>query len=83
MGQKKITLALKQKDISDYCIKKGLQEIDEEEYIKTLTSLIEKTHTKYHKFDSYQRNSKTAQYIIGRGFESQLVWEHLKYYTND
>jgi regulatory protein len=33
-GRVKIRYELKQKHISEYCIKKGLKEIDEEEYKK-------------------------------------------------
>ena len=82
-GKKKIVLALRQKDISDYCIKKGLQQIDEEEYLPFLSQLIEKSFDKYDGVSNYQQIAKTAQYVIGRGFEPHLVWQELKSYTND
>lgn len=82
-GRKKITLALKQKDISDYCIRKGLAEIDDEEYVQTLESLIQKTYEKNKGVQEYQRIAKTAKYIIGRGFEANLVWDQLKTLSND
>ena len=82
-GKKKIILALKQKDISEYCINKGLSEIDELEYEKVMFDLIDKTFDKNKGLKNYQRIAKTAQYVIGRGFESNLVWEQLKTYKND
>ncbi len=82
-GRKKIVMALKQKDISEYCIKKGMVEIDELEYKKVLHELIDKTFDKNRGIQNYQRIAKTAQYVIGRGFESNLVWEQLKTYKND
>jgi len=82
-GKKKIVMALKQKDISEYCINKGLNEIDELEYEKVLHDLIEKTFVKNRGVQNYQRIAKTAQYVIGRGFEANLVWEQLKTYKND
>lgn len=82
-GKKKIEFALKQKQISNYCIDKAIKEIDYAEYEKTLQSIIEKNWMKNKGIQNYQRAAKTAQYAIGRGFESNLVWEQLKKYTND
>jgi regulatory protein len=82
-GKKKITLALRQKDISEYCINKGLLEIEDTEYENVLTTVVEKAYNKYEGIQNYQRVSKAAQYVIGRGFEPQLVWEKLKTFSND
>ena len=82
-GRKKIILALRQKDISDYCIKKGMLQIDENEYIATLNQLLEKNYLKHKGIKEYQRAAKTAQYAISRGFEPNLVWRQLKTITND
>jgi len=40
-GRVKISIELKRRKISAYCIKKGLAEIEEEEYIKTLQKVAE------------------------------------------
>lgn len=40
-GRVKIKYELKQKQVSEYCIKKGLSEIDEEAYQKTLKKLAD------------------------------------------
>ncbi len=82
-GKKKITLALKQKEISEYCIRKGLIQIEEKDYLAYLSKLIEKTYLKNKGLSEFQRTAKTAQYIIGRGYEPSMVWDELKNYTND
>jgi len=41
-GRVKIKIELKKRKISDYCIKKGMQEIDEADYIKTLKNILAK-----------------------------------------
>lgn len=82
-GKKKITLALKQKDISEYCIKKGLLEIDDTEYLEYLSKLIDKTYQQKKGLTDYQKKAKTAQYLIGRGYEPHLVWDELNNYTHD
>ena len=74
-GRYKITSHLKAKRVSAYCIKKGLAEIDEEEYLETLYDLVEKRlGDKY----SFEENGKAAKYLIGKGYESNLVWEAIK-----
>ena len=43
-GRRKIYFALKEKRVSDYSIKKALQQIDEEAYIAVLKELAEKKY---------------------------------------
>lgn len=77
-GRIKIRIELKKKKISDYCIKKGLQEIDEKDYQKVLEDLIIKKLKEYPKGKEQVRNYKAAQYVISRGFEGDLVWDTIK-----
>lgn len=79
-GKFKIKRALIQKDISDYCIRKGLQEIGNEDYRNTIFELAEKKLGEYSLriSNSYQLKDKTAKFIISKGFEPDLVWEMLK-----
>ena len=74
-GRHKITSQLKMKKISPYCIKKGMQEIDDEEYLETLTKLLEK---RLGDNPSFQETGKAAKYVINKGYESHLVWEVVK-----
>ena len=77
-GKIKIKYALKQKNISDYCIKKALSQIRDVDYLKTLQAVINSYSKKVKEKDQRKRNYKIAQYAISRGFESDLVWEALK-----
>jgi len=76
-GKKKITQKLKEKKVSEYCIKKGLEEIDEEEYFKTMYYLIEKKHSSLKDKNPFTKKKKTAIYVYNKGFESNFIWEHL------
>lgn len=76
-GRKKITLELKQKGISASCIKKGLHEIEQEEYLLKLDNWIEKLQLKYKALNDFDRKGKIAQFLIRKGFESDLVWNAL------
>ena len=77
-GRKKIQEALKQKQISDYCIRQAMKEIPEDDYLNTLNELIEKRELKEKESNPYKRKHKIAQYIVGKGYEPDLVWEILK-----
>jgi len=77
-GRIKIIEALKQKQLSSYCIKQAMKEISTGDYEQTLVSLIEKREEKETEENGYKRKHKTAQFIIGKGFEPELVWEIIK-----
>lgn len=81
-GRVKIKIELKRRKISDYCIKKAMQEIDEDEYIKTLKAVIAKKSKEIKGGKEQVRNYKIAQYALSRGFESDLVWEEIKKLKN-
>ena len=75
-GRVKIKQELKFRRISAYCLKKAMEEIDEEDYTKTLLHLIEKKKKDYERKEKnlFKLKGKIATYIIGRGYESPLVW---------
>ncbi len=77
-GRNKIRQQLRQKKVSDYCIKKGLSEISEEDYEQTLLRLCERLREKYqHEKQEWIRQAKIAQYLSGRGFEADLIKQAL------
>jgi len=79
-GRIKIEIGLRQKGLSDYCIRSGLAEIKEEDYQETLQALIRKKWDSLTKEDSYARKHKTARFVMGKGYESELVWKILGSY---
>lgn len=74
-GRLKIQNELKQRKISDYCIKKGMAEIEEDDYLKTLKQLVNASLKKYKSTNPFETKTKTGRYLISRGFESDLVWK--------
>lgn len=77
-GKVKIKIELKKRKLSDYCIRKGLEEIDDKAYIDTLKEVISKKLKENPKGKEHIRNYKAAQYALSRGFESDLVWDILR-----
>lgn len=80
-GRMKIRYELKQRQVSEYCIKKALKQISEEDYLATLEKLAEQKYASL-KGDQYLvRKKKTMDYLVGKGFEPGLV-AGLSTYTN-
>ena len=77
-GRMRIRRELKRRAISDYCLRKGMEEIEEAEYQRVLYEVVEKKWAGTKAPNDFQRRSKVAQYVINRGFESALVWEILR-----
>jgi regulatory protein len=72
-GRVKIKYELKQKQVSDYSIKKALKQIDEEEYLKVLGKLAKQKYASLKSDQHLIRKKKTMDYLIGKGFEMELV----------
>jgi regulatory protein len=79
-GKVKIGYELKQKGVSDYCIKKAMKEIAEDDYLKTIRELIAKKSGAIEDdgLNQYARKQKIMNYLLQRGFESQLIQKELK-----
>jgi len=75
-GKNKIKQALKMKQVSDYCIKKALKEIDEISYEKAFLKLSEqKLKALKSEKNIFVKKRKLQDFLLRRGFESDLVRE--------
>lgn len=72
-GRIKIKYELKQKQVSDYSIKKALKQIDEKEYRKLLQELADKKYTSLKGEQYLVRKKRTIDYLLLRGFEPELI----------
>jgi regulatory protein len=77
-GKNKIKYGLKQHQVSDYCIKKALKTIDEEEYVKTLQKLYAaKEKTLKSEKNIFIKKKKIQQYLMQKGYDVSLINELL------
>lgn len=76
-GRIKIKQELKQKRVSDYCLKKALQQIDEEEYIAMLTKVIATKKRLITEKNPIKLKFKLATFAISKGYERDLVFDIL------
>jgi regulatory protein len=72
-GRVKIKYELKQKQVSDYSIKKALKQIDENDYRKLLQELADKKYASLKAEQYMVRKKKTMDYLVSRGFEHELI----------
>ncbi|WP_405247899.1 regulatory protein RecX [Cellulophaga sp. Asnod2-G02] len=76
-GKNRIVNELKQRGISKYNITTALKEIDEDDYLETLTLLAEKRLNAISEKNIQKRRKKLADYLLYRGWESHLVYEKI------
>ena len=78
-GRVKIKYELKQKQVSEYLIKKALKEIDEKDYQKTLQKLFEQKQKQLSsEKNKFIKKRKLQDFLLQKGFELQLIAELLK-----
>jgi len=76
-GRNRIKYELKQKGVSEYCIKKAMKGIEEGDYLKTLDQLAEKKYGSLKGEQWMVRLKKTSDYLINKGYEPPLVQQSL------
>lgn len=72
-GRVKIKYELKQKKVSDYCIKKALLQINVEEYISILETLATEKYASLKHEQYLVRKKKVADYLLAKGYEQNLI----------
>ena len=72
-GRTKIFYALSQKHIPEIYIQMALNEIDEEEYLITLKSILDSK--KINESDDFKRKAKLVKYAQQKGFQPSLAWK--------
>jgi regulatory protein len=82
-GKVKIKYELKLKKVSDYCIKKALQSIEDEPYFETLDKLAEeKWKTLKGEKNIFIKMRKMQDYLMQKGFECEWVKEAVEKQRN-
>lgn len=80
-GRKKIVQALNRHQISPYCIARGLEEIPETDYRDALRKLASDKYDLLRKEPFLKRKQHTFRYLLGKGYEAELVRETVEELT--
>ena len=73
-GRRKISFALKQKQIPSEVIEKALMEIGEDDYQTSLKKIIQKKYKQLNRENSIETKHKIARHLLQKGYESDLIW---------
>ena len=77
-GRNKIRNHLKFKGVPEKLINSCFDEIDEDDYYKTLTKLYHNYESKLKGLQAYQKKSKTIKYLLSKGFEYEEITQLIK-----
>jgi regulatory protein len=72
-GRVRIKYELMQKQISEYCIRKAMKQIEEDEYMAVLRKLAEEKYSALKGEQYMVRKKKTIDYLVHKGFEHALI----------
>jgi regulatory protein len=81
-GKIKIRMELQSRQLSQNCINLGFKEIDDRDYFETLINISSKKWMSIKENDVFKKRHKVYQYLIGRGFESDLIQEVIAEHLN-
>lgn len=76
-GKNKIKQHLKQKGITEKLILKSFDEIDNEDYIKTIRDFVNKMMPTFKGLKEYQKQQKMISFLMSKGYEYELVLNEL------
>lgn len=82
-GRVKIRFQLKQKGLTDDLIRQGLNEIDEEKYVKLLLQTMRDKAKTIKSGDKYEKMGKIIRFAQNRGFEPEYIHRHLNSVIKD
>lgn len=72
-GRRRIRLELKQRGLSEFCIRAGLSEINGDEYYQNLKELLEKKNAQEKEAHPLKRRQKLLAYAAQKGYEGDLA----------
>ena len=72
-GKNKIKVNLLQKGISEKLIVKAYGEIDDNEYLAAIKTILEKIIPTFKGLKEYQKKQKAIKYLLAKGYEYDLI----------
>jgi len=75
-GRIKIRQHLKAKQVTEICIRLGMEEIDSDQYAQTLLELAQRKWSELQRErDSWNKRAKVARFLQQKGYESDLIMD--------
>jgi len=77
-GRNRIQNELGQRQVGEYCIKKAMKEIPEEDYRASLAKIAAAKWESLENYGRPEQEKKTRDYLLYKGYEWPLIQETLK-----
>jgi regulatory protein len=77
-GRLKIVRELEGKGLTTNCIRIGLREINQADYLKSLQSIIQKKSEEIDEPNLFAKRNRVARFAMQKGYEPELVWREVK-----
>lgn len=74
-GRQRILSELRKREISDYCQRKAMEEIEPDDYQAALEELFRQKLAELKGLPPFILRNRIAQFLIRRGYERGLVWD--------
>ena len=82
-GRIKIVNELEARGLTGNCIRIGMKEIEDADYLQTLREILERKLNQLDEENAFVKRDKLARYAIQKGFEPDLVWPEVKSLVKD
>ena len=76
-GRKKIAYELSKLKVPKSCVLLGMLEINEADYKDVIKHLVNKKMVSLKDKNTYVRKKKVVEYLLRKGYESELVWSYI------
>ncbi len=77
-GKNRIVNELKRRNISAFNIQEALLEINDDEYLAVFNNLANKRFSQIKEKNIFKKRKKLADYLLYRGWESEMVFDKTK-----
>lgn len=77
-GRQRLERELKFQNVSDYCIRKAMAQLDDEDYDHQLKVLAQKKWDATKDANRFSKGKKVVNFLIRKGYESDKVWEEVR-----
>lgn len=77
-GKIRITQELRQRKISNNCIREAFMEIDDSEYASALSAILQRKAAEITADSPFEKKQKLMRFALQRGFEPELIREILQ-----
>lgn len=82
-GRQKIKVELKRRNITEAIIRRAMKEIETADYVNAIGKVLASKWQSEKEKHPLKKKLKVMRYLVSRGFEPELINEHIERYTKE